>query len=106
MFSKKIYPYLYSADVVDAFLGNYGRAAIFIAKKCHMGPADFRQLLIKRFMYNNRRWHVLKDALKAVHRNNLYDVIAPMTRGETIKYLTAVCTLIEDDFIENGWPEK
>lgn len=100
---QQFYQFRYSRSVVDAFLENYGRVHIFIARKLSLEPSALRDHLIVMFMKRNARFQVWRETLKKVHNYNMYDTIAPMTRSETISYLRALSTLVEDDFIDRGF---
>lgn len=103
---QKVYDFRFSVSVVDAFLENYGRVHIFVSKKLHRDPMVMRNLFINAFMYRNARWQVLRETLKRVHNQNLYDQIADLTAEETRKYLTCISSLVEDDLIERDLFEK
>lgn len=95
------YPREYSASVVDKFLDNYARVHIFVARMIGKDPKEFREALIRAFMYRNARWNVTRDVLKYVHNQDLYAVLKALSLPDRTIYLTAVKTLCEDFLIDS-----
>lgn len=90
------YPYHYSASIIDAFLDHYSRATIFVAKKLHMDPREYRTHLIMLFMKQNTKWNVVRDLLKFVQNVRMWEHPRGWTDEHVIKYLTSVKYDCED----------
>jgi len=97
-----LYSYDYSSDVVEHFIESYSRVTIFMAKQWEMAPKTLRNHMIEIFRTDQPRWRGLRDTLKAIHNQNLYDDIRQLDRKQSILYYTAVRLDVEDETI----PEK
>jgi hypothetical protein len=96
------YPYLYAENIVDKFIDSYSRVCIFVAKKSGIDPKRFRMLLIAAFMYRNKRWNIVRDMLKYIHRRELYDEMSFFDPPDFRKYLTHLKYFIEEELIDAG----
>lgn len=94
------YSYDYSTRVVHDFVDSYSRATSFVADMCFIDRRKFVQTLINLFAHNNRRFQFVRDTIKMVERADLYRDIARIPADDRPKYLTAVRTLIEDEWLD------
>lgn len=96
-----VYSYRFAVSAVDAFLQRYSRVCIFVSKKLHIDAMDLRENLINAFMYRNRRWILLRNTLKLIHNQDMYDELAPLTYPDFVKYLTSVKSMAEDEWLDS-----
>ena len=96
------YPYFYSESVVNKFIDKHSRVTVFIAKKLHKDPRDFRYTLIKLFMDRNGAWNSTRDTIKYIEKHDLYAMIDSLSYENVKKYLTGVKYLVQDSLIDSG----
>lgn len=96
-----VYPYLYAVHVIEEFEQKYSRVINFTAKMLGMDPKDFRDNLVKCFMYRNGRWNSLRETLKYVDKHDLYDHIAGFELEDRKLYLNYVKYFVQDKLIDD-----
>lgn len=74
-------------EAVKAFYEKYARACNFIAKKSDITVLQLTESLIKRFMYDNRKWNTTRDRIKQVENSNWYDKLAFMPKPEFVAFM-------------------
>lgn len=97
------YPFHYSARIVEKFVEKYARATIFCAKKLGISPREFKWSLIVLFAKSNNRWNSVRDAIKYVEKNNMYNYLSKYDADMLAKYLTFVRYICEDSLLEVGF---
>lgn len=85
---RSSYPYPYSVGVVTAFVENYARATIFLAKMLDLPYSELKYRLTLLFMHHNPRWNRMRDFIKDVERLDLYANMRGYTAAELQDYLT------------------
>lgn len=83
------YPYIWSAGVIDRFIDSYSRVVHFAAKKLWIDDRDFRSKLITTLMLAPKQWRLIRETLKRIQNNNLFDELAQFSRKEFLYYLTS-----------------
>lgn len=100
------YPYDFAESVISDFENKYARVMVFLARKLGLSPKEFRFRLIKCFMYNNRKWNVLREVMKNIHDQNIYDDLDTYSGKALVKYIQALRTFAEDRLIDKGLLNK
>lgn len=84
------YAYWWSARVINDFIDSYGRATYFVAKVLGLDCDEWRETLIQTLMRGGYLWERLREGIKCIERQDMYDEIMALPVGKRKEYLTFV----------------